>query len=283
MDPVQPSPPVPAPLPQDLAPFCALHPSVRAEQACSRCGAFACRACLRSTPEGLPLCVTCDTREGATDLPWDQRERLGTVSAFARTCWAIVWHPGQTLDRATPQGSIGSSLGFVVLAQITQYLATGLLYTAMAGVFLGLNVFGDKKGAGGLTPATTTGITVGFIVLMVIMVIGLGMVAALILAGLDHLVLKAIGARPRPYQVTLRAHALSMAPCLAGLVPLCGLYVAPVWMLVVRIFAYRGLHRISSGKAALGALAVPGLFIALMVGSYAAIFAVALASGRGNL
>lgn len=279
MDPVQPSPPAP----QDLAPFCALHPSVRAEQSCARCGAFACRACLRSTPEGWPLCVTCETREGANDLPWDQREQLGTVSAFARTCWAVLWHPGQTLDRATPQGSMGSSLGFVMLAQITQYLTTGLLYTAMAGVFLGLNLFGENKNEGRLTPATATGITVGVIALIVIMVIALGMGTALMLSGLDHLVLRAIGARPRPYHVTLRAHALSMAPCLAGLVPLCGLYVAPVWMVVVRIFAYRGLHRISTGKAAVGALAVPGLFIALMVVSYAVIFAVALASGRGNL
>lgn len=276
MDPVQPSL-------QDTTPSCAIHPSVRAEQACSRCGAFACRDCLRSTPEGLPLCVTCQTREGATDLPWDQREKLGTVSAFARTCWAILWHPGQTLDRANPSGSMGSSLGFVVLAQITQYLTTGLLYSAMAVAFLGLNIFGEGQKAGRLTPATSTGIAVGFIALMVFMVIALGMGAALLLAGLDHLVLRAIGARPRPYHVTLRAHALSMAPCLVGLVPLCGLYVAPVWMVVVRIFAYRGLHRISTGKAVAGALAVPALFMALMVVSYAVVLVTALALGRGNL
>jgi len=273
-------PALPSSSPSDLAPFCALHPSVRAEQACSRCGAFACRACLRTSPEGLPLCTTCDAREGAADLPWDLRAKLGTVSGFVKTCWAIVWHPGRTLDRAPPQGSMGSSLWFVVLAQITTWLATGLLYSAVGIAFLGAYLFGADQNEKTLTSATTVGITVAFIALMVVMVIAMGLAVALVLSGLDHLVLKLIGAEPRSYSVTLRAHALSMAPCIAGIVPICGIYAVPVWAVIVRVFAYRGLHRISTGKAAAGALLVPGVVVALSMAGYVAILLIGLRAGR---
>ncbi|HYV48663.1 MAG TPA: YIP1 family protein [Myxococcaceae bacterium] len=266
----------------DTAPTCAVHPSVRAEQACSRCGAFACFACVRTTAEGRPLCVTCDEREGSDHLPWDLREKLGTIAGFVKTCWAIIWHPARTLDRATPQGGMGSSLWFVVLAQITTWLSTGLIYAMGAAVIMGAYLFGADKNEKTLTPATTAGIAGAFIATMVVMVIVMGMGAALFLSALDHLVLRMIGARPRPYAVTLRAHALSMAPCIAGLVPGCGIYVVPVWAIVVRVFAYRGLHRISTGKAVAGALLVPGVLVALTMAGYLAILFLSLATARGT-
>jgi len=277
VDPAQPSSLLP-----DTAPACAVHPAVRAEQACSRCGAFACFACLRTTPEGLPLCVTCDTREGSDALPWDLRERQGTISAFVKTCWSIIWHPARTLDRATPQGGVGSSLWFVALAQIATWLATGLLYAMGAAVFLGAYVFGADKNEKTLTPATSLGIAAAFIAAMVVMVIAMGLGTALFISALDHLVLKLIGARPRPYAVTLRAHALSMAPCIAGVVPLCGIYAVPVWAVIIRVFAYRGLHRISTGKAVAGALLVPGVLVAVTMAGYVAILFLSLATARGT-
>jgi Yip1-like protein len=268
--------------PPSPAPTCALHPSVRAEQACPRCGTFACRACLRTGLDGQPLCVTCETREAAAELPWDVRARLGTISAFIRTCWSILWHPIRTLDRTQPEGGFGSSLWFVVLAQVATYFTTGLAYSFVGMAFLGVYLFGAEKGEKTLTPLTSAGIAVGFIAVMVLMVIAVGLGAVLLLSALDHLVLKLIGARPRPYPVTLRAHALSMAPCVCGLIPFCGPYVVPIWAVVIRIFAYRGLHRISTGKAVAGALAVPGTLIVLMTAGYAGILFMSLANGRGT-
>ncbi|HEY8208584.1 MAG TPA: YIP1 family protein [Myxococcaceae bacterium] len=259
-------------------PQCALHPGVVAQQACSRCGNFACQACLVSLAGGRPLCATCDARDGAREVPWDQRAKLGTVSAFVRTCWQIVTHPVATLDRATAEGSVGSSLWFVVLAEFTTYLTTGLVYAAVGVAMMGVYLFGADQTEKTLTPLTTGGIAllVGVIFVATVLLVGIG--GVLILSLLDHAVLRLVGARPRSFQVTLRAHALSLAPCLAGLVPFCGVYAVPVWAVVLRIFAYRGMHKISTGHALLGALAVPGTLVLLAGASWVALILMAAGS-----
>ncbi len=266
----------PQPGPSQLLPACALHPSVVAEQACSRCGNFACRACLVIAPGGYPLCVTCDAREGAREVPWDQRQRLGTISAFARTCWAIVTHPVATLDRATPEGSVGSSIGFAVLADLTTGLTTGLLYAAVGMVAIGAAAFGADQSEKPFAPVAALGISLGMGIFFLTFILVFGLGAMLISSLLDHAVMRMMGAQTRSFQVTLRAHALSLAPCVAGLVPVCGLYVVPVWALVVRIFAYRGMHRISTGQAVAGALAVPGVLILLGGAAWFALFLMTL-------
>ncbi|HEY0882606.1 MAG TPA: YIP1 family protein, partial [Archangium sp.] len=69
-------------------------------------------------------------------------------------------------------------------------------------------------------------------------------------------------------------------PALVGLLPLCSIYVFPLWSLVLRIFALRAFHKTSAG-AATAAVLIP---IAVLCGGvfmlYAAIIALAAAAGR---
>ena len=262
------------------APACALHPNVRAEQPCARCGNFACRACLRAAPDGSSICVACESRAAALELPWDARHQRGTISSFVRTCAAIISHPAQTLDRARPEGSVGSSLYFSVLADTTTYLTTFLVYGAVALAFLGTYLFGAQPGERTLTPLTSVGITAGAVVAVIAVFLISALGGTLLGTALDHLVLKLVGANPRSFEVTLRARALSAAPCLVGLIPFCGPYVVPVWALVLRVFAYRGLHRISTGKAVAGALAVPGVLMFLALAGYVVALLLAVAGGK---
>jgi hypothetical protein len=90
-------------------------------------------------------------------------------------------------------------------------------------------------------------------------------------AGMDHLVLRLAGA-PKDFQVTLRANALSQAPYLLGLIPLLGMQIAPFWTMVVRVFAYRGMHQLRWGPAVAGALVAPVLSFLLCGGAYLAFF-----------
>ena len=41
--------------------------------------------------------------------------------------------------------------------------------------------------------------------------------------------------KPRGFETTLRAASLSLAPYAIGLIPVCSQYVAPIWVLVVKV------------------------------------------------
>jgi hypothetical protein len=58
---------------------------------------------------------------------------------------------------------------------------------------------------------------------------------------------------------------------------MCGMYVAPLWAVGLRIVAYRHLHAVSWGGAAFGALAGPMLSCCLCGGVYFAVFSAASA------
>jgi hypothetical protein len=248
-------------------PACAVHPRFQSVGTCPRCGAFACARCVRQGPSG-GVCATCLEREPLGELPWDQRGELGLFKAFWRTSTGILLRPTQTLQGVNPEASVGSSLGFILMCAVAGYLATGLLYTVLMGAIMTL------------VPQPTpppTGINPRFMGLFM----GLGMgiwavvtpflVAGLTLvnAGLDHLVLR-MGGVERGFRVTLRAHALSMAPYLLGLIPFVAFYAAPFWSMGLRVFTYRTLHRTTWGPAVAAAIAVPVLSCCLCGGCYAA-------------
>ncbi|MDQ3265727.1 MAG: YIP1 family protein [Myxococcota bacterium] len=253
---------------------CARHPE-SAGVPCPRCGTFSCSQCLVRLPDGSELCGDCAARQSQL-LPWDQRAELGTLRAFWQTSIRILSRPTVTFGTASPSGTIGSSLGFTVLATLTAWVTTFALYAMLFGV-IGvaalMNRGADSKGMGG----AEAGVVILIAVASTLLFLGMSVAGVLFNAALDHLVLKLVGARPRSFSVTLRASALSLAPSLVGLIPVCGLYVWPIWTVVLRIFAYRAFHQTTLGKAVLGALLVPGVLVVLGMVSYVALILVAQA------
>jgi hypothetical protein len=80
--------------------------------------------------------------------------------------------------------------------------------------------------------------------------------------------------------VTVRAHALSMGPYLLGLLPLCSLYVFPIWAIVLRIIANMHLHKTTAGKATAAVLLPMVLLCGGLLALYGALFALAMAGQR---
>ncbi|MCP3102586.1 YIP1 family protein [Myxococcus sp. K15C18031901] len=258
-------------VPESGEPVCSVHPDLVSVQACERCGAFSCAKCLSVGARGEALCAKCIVREPAELLPWDRREELGLLKAFWKTCVEVMLRPTVTFERVRPDGSIGSSLGFVALAWTVGMLTTFLLYGLILA-FMPWDTLAarDAKMPSGMFMRGTM-IAIFFFYLLLIPV--LGAVGSLVLAGIDHLVLRMAGVTQQTYSVTLRAHALSMGVYLAGLVPLCSAYVIPFWSLGIRVVAYRSMHRTTWGKGALGALVAPVGFVVLGCGFYLAMVA----------
>lgn len=232
---------------------CARHPEVAATGACSRCGTFGCGQCL--TMKGTQwLCPSCLERQAM--LPWDERETLGLWRAWWRTSTRLIGAPTQTLQGASPEGSMGSSALFALLSVL---VGVGPFMLLM----LGFGALGAVAAVSSSKASPELGLMGGIFAGEFVFILLLQFASVFLIAAFDHLALMAVGAQPRSYEVTLRANALSMGVYLVGLVPFCGLYVAGIWALVIRIFAYMHLHKISGGKAAAGALLPLALFCGL--------------------
>lgn len=261
--------------PGSADPVCAVHPEWRSVATCPRCGAFACPRCLRQGPEGA-ICVTCHEREPLGQLPWDQREELGTLKAFWRTCFGMLMKPSETLRGVNPDAPVGSSLGFVMLSAIAGFVSTGLAYTALIAVITSF-IPDTTSSTDGADPKTMKVwmmvAVVAWTVLMPFFYTGM----TLVNAGLDHLILR-MGGVERGFTVTLRAHAISQAPYIVGVVPFIAVYSAPFWAMGLRAYGYRTFHRTSWGTALAGALIAPVLSCCLCGGGYAAIMFAAMKS-----
>lgn len=270
--------------PEQAAPLsfgnCGLHPARPAQLACPRCGTFACPDCVVPQPDGAALCVTCDSR-ASSHLPWDRRESLGTLRAFWATCWGLVARPSETLGIAASAAPLRSSVWFAVLANVAASSTMILVYVVLFG-FIGIAAFlgGDRED--GLDIGIGIGTVFALVIAVVVLVVGMGAAGTLLNAAFDHLVLRISGARPKGFAVTMRATSLSLAPAIVALVPFCGIYVYPVWALVLRVFTYRRFHGISTGHAALAALALPGLLVLLGLTFYLVLLATAFSLGAAG-
>lgn len=252
--------------PGGAEPTCAVHPHLRSLAICDRCGAFSCSQCLRAGPRGEVLCESCHSRESEIPVPWDLREELGTLKAFWKTTVDVMIHP-DSFARARSDGSPGDSLFFALLSSLPASFMTGLTYL---GVFA-LMPLGESGTMGGTSSSAGSMKWAGLGMLLTSAVLGplFSVAATVVISGIDHLVMKLSGGITRGYSVTLRGNALSQAPWLLGAVPFIGVYVAPVWALVARVFTYRGLHRTTWGVALAGALLAPVLTCCLCGGGYA--------------
>ncbi|MFP2934406.1 YIP1 family protein [Pyxidicoccus sp. 3LG] len=254
-------------------PVCAVHPELVSLHACSRCGSFACAKCLRQSSRGEVLCSTCHDRTPSGTLPWDRREEVGTLRAFWDTCLDVMLRPTPTFAGIRSEGSIGSSLGFAALCSLAAILTTALAYMAFMAVF---PMPEPTMESDNVSPMKFRALAVGMFGTWIILAPIMGLISTVLSSSVDHLLLKLAGTE-QPFAVTLRGNALSQAPYLLGLIPVCSLYVAPFWAIGVRVVAYQGLHRTTWGKAALGALAGPVLSCVVCGGGYAALIMAAAA------
>lgn len=258
------------PLPAGDA-LCPNHPGVRATGACSRCGTFGCGQCLSQRGADW-LCAACQQRQAI--LPWDERETLGLWRAWWRTSVLMISSPTQTLQDASPDGTIGSSTTFAALSTLAGVGTT----IAIQGLSMIGIVAAAAMGKNGSLASGVGGMVGMIFALLITVFFFFGSV--FINSGLDHLMLMLLGANPRSYSVTLRAQALSMGPYLVGLVPICGFYVFPLWSLVLRILALMHLHKTTAGKATLAVLLPVIVLCGLVLAFYIAVIGLAAGIAR---
>lgn len=198
--------------------------------------------------------------------------------AWWLTTKRVMLAPFQTFDVASPDGSIVESAIFAGISTLVGFLPTLVAYGLIVGVALAFGP-GVKDAKVGLLGGAGIGAAAFVFYVLTLMVMSVGSV--LVVSGLELLVLRLTGVKTAGYAQAVRAHALSTAAYVIGVLPICGLYVFPIYALVLRIFGIQRLQRVTTGQAAASALVPIGLCCFVGGMSYfGLIFAIAALGGH---
>lgn len=199
-------------------------------------------------------CPTCRTRASA--LEWDQRRELGLFRAWWLTTKRIMLAPMQTFDVVPGKGTLVESSLYAAISTVVGFAPSILLYALIIG---GALAFGPAMKDAKIGVAAGVGIGIGALIFYGIVLIGMTVASVLLFSALELLVLRLTGVKHAGYEEAVRAHALSMASYAIGVIPICGLYVFPIYALVLRIFAIQRMQKVTTGQAAASALVPIGL------------------------
>lgn len=180
---------------------------------------------------------------GGGTFPWEDRDRLGMVTALIETCKLVVTAPKDAFARLQPNGDLTSPLLFgllltwpvVVISSIFQVLLTGLTGGAEAAGF-------------GL-------LQVGMIVVLYPVLFAIGI---FISAGIYHLALTLIKGLDQSnfgFEGTLKAAAYCQVAALPSIVPFIGGLVTLALSIYLLVNAIQTVHRTSTQQAVIAVLA----------------------------
>lgn len=174
----------------------------------------------------------------------------------------MISSPVEALRTAEPDAPLGSSVLFVLIASVVGFGSTMACYALL---LVPMMMFGSP-GKSAFGSGLLAGSMIFIVAFYAVLLLATQLAGALFLSALEQVGLMLLGAQPKRFTVTVRAHALSMGVYLTGLMPFCSLPVFGLWALGLRIIALQHLHQTTGGKAA-GAVLLP---LGMLVGGLAA-------------
>jgi hypothetical protein len=243
---------------------------------CPNCGGD---PAARALPPPLPP-PAADAGPPPPGIPWDERDRIGVLSALVETTRQVLFEPGAFFRAMPVTGGLASPLLYgVVVGWIG--LAAAAFYQA---VFR--SVVGSAWGALGERPeiAAVLGWVEGWAGFAAQVVFGgvFVVIGLFVAAGILHVMLLLLGGARQGFEATFRVAGFAQATSVLFLLPFCGQPIGFVWCLVLYILGLAQAHQISHGKAAAAAL-VPLLVVCCCCAGLAFLFAGAIAGLAGQV
>jgi hypothetical protein len=219
------------------------------ERFCPSCGAD-----LQMTPPPIPAAPPPDSGwapgPGArAGTPWERRQEIGLGSALVETTQQVLTSPAAFFRSMQVTGGIVAPL---VYALIVGY--AGVVVSAIYDFVLASVMGSSFSRLGGGTEAMSSlmpyfegamGLVVKLVLVPVFVELGL-----ILLAGIVHLALMALGGAARGFEATFRVACYSEASALLNIVPVCGSMLAPIAMVVLMIIGVSEAHGTTRGRAA---------------------------------
>jgi hypothetical protein len=214
-------------------------------------------------------------------IPWDERDRIGLVSALVETTREVLTQPTAFFRAMPVAGGVASPLLYAVIVGWIGLVASAFYQAIFRSVVgSGLGAFGSERPevlallgwvegwAGFVAQAVFGGVFV--------------VIGVFVAAGVLHLVLLLLGGARRDFEATFRVVSFSQATSVLFLVPFCGQLVALVWTLVLYVLGLAEAHQIGRGKAT-AAVLLPILLVCCCCAGLAFLFAGAIAGLAGQM
>lgn len=188
-------------------------------------------------------------------LPWERRAESNLLQAAVETVRDVLLSPAAAFQQMRQVGGFGDPLGYAVLLGSIGAWA-GMLWSMLVRSF-GIGVLdGNMLDVASQNLSTAVGAALVPVILVV---------ALVVFAGLEHVLLVLFGGAPHPYETTFRVVSFTTgSTALLQLIPLCGGPIAMVWSLIVQIIGLSAAQEVPTGRAA-GAVLAPFLFLCCCV------------------
>ncbi len=230
-------PPVSGSLTSEVAP-----PSATAEETAEQ----------QQTSEATP------SSEAATNIPWEGRRGFLDFQAYWQTTQGILFHPAQSFAQWKPPGQMEGALLFLVI-----FGSLGHILAHYWLMFL-QNVTGSSVGA------AEDWLGFGLFALKAPFLV---LLSSFVSAAIIHFFLFLLRATSQTWSKTFAFYAyLGGALACLQLIPIAGIFIAPIWGLVSSVCGLRELHHTTTWRV-IGAFVLP-LTIFLVLLFFLALFIV---------
>lgn len=214
------------------------------------------------------------------ETPWEDRGRIGLVSALIETTRKVLTAPGAFFEAMPVTGGIGGPLLYgivvgtlgVIVAAIYREVFQALVGSTMAGL-------GGGSELRRILPLFMggAGLVLQVVFAPIFVTVGLFIAGAVV-----HVFLLMLGGARNGFEATFRVMCYSEAAAIINVVPFCGGVISGVWFLVLAILGVAAAHGIGKGTAATAVL-LPLAILCCCCAGGALLFFGGLASMLGQM
>ena len=212
--------------------------------------------------------------------PWEQRDRIGLVSALVETTQQVFTRPTEFFRAMPVTGGLGGPLLYGVIVGYVG-LAAGAIYGAIFQAVAGPRLFDlpHRAELERFLPYLQGGMGLLFQIVLGPLLIAAGL---FISSAILHLLLMLFGGAPRGFEATFRVRCYAEAASLFRLVPFCGTPIFVIYSLILTIVGLSEAHGIGRGRAA-AAVLLPLFFLCCCCVGAIVLAVGGLASALGGL
>ncbi len=253
-------------------------PSCRAEnkpgaQFCFNCGQPLTGAAAQTVGEMKPAPPMPGMAVGP--VPFEAREKHGGFLAALWETWKeACFSPNTFFEKVGRSEDMGAPILFAVICGMVGAIINFGFQMAFQGLLIGAVGGGRQAGLGMLFGAGMSGVMLVVVPLYIVLALFVG-------AGVMHLCLMIFGGARKSYAVTLRTLSYAYATQVFAMVPLCGAYIAFIWILVLAIIGLAKAHETDTWRAVLAVL-LPVIVCCGLIFVLWTIFAVTIFSAAGG-
>lgn len=205
-------------------------------------------------------------------FPWEDRARLGLVTALVETGKLLITQPKEAYSRLQPNGDLTSPLLFGLIVSWPVFIVSLVWQLLLGGMMGG---FGNTEAAG---------MSVLSLGLYAVCYPILYLIGVFISAGIFHLtlsLLKGLEQSPFGFEGTLKVVAYAYVGQIASVVPMIGGFVTLGLFIYLSINGLQVVHRTSQKNAVL-AIVLPMLLCCVCAAIIFALFGAALATAMAG-